>query len=163
MNFYATKSFQLVQSTKRGARSYIHFVGVSLLQDFAVQIARDDIKKFIDNIDSKKSYSSFRIVCLEEGKEEAIDEYGGIEVDIEIGTHKTSKHSNIECTVLFSKESFENLQSKLLRCVDFEVEFEMPQITKAKFREEDEISFCNIKTSLSYYKFLKMKNSVNSN
>jgi hypothetical protein len=163
MIFYATKSFQLVQSTNRGRRSYIFFVGVSLLQDFAVQITRVDIKNFIGNIDLKKSYSSFRIVCLEEEKEEAIDEYGGLETDIEIGTHKTSKHSNIEFTVLFSKENFENFQSKLLRCVDFEVEFEMPHITKAKFREEDEISFCSIKTSLSYYKFFKMKNSVNSN
>ena len=163
MNFYATKSFELVQSTRRGIRSYIHFVGVSLLQDFAVQITRVDIKNFIKNIDLKKSYSSFRIVCLEEGKEETIDEYGGIEVDVEIGTHKTSKHSNIECTVVFSKENFENLQSKLLRCFDFEVEFEMPQITKVKFREEDEISFCEMKTSLSYYKFLKVKNPVNSN
>lgn len=163
MNFYATKSFELVQSTQRGRRSYIHFVGVSLLQDFAVQITRVDIKNFIGKIDFKKSYSSFRIVCLEEGKEEAIDEYGGIEVEVNIGTHKTSKHSNIECTVVFSKENFENLQSKLLRCADFEVEFEMPQITKVKFREEDEISFCEMKTSLSYYKFLKVKNSVNSN
>jgi len=163
MNFYATKSFELVQSTNRGRRSYIHFVGVTLLQDFAVQISRVDIKNFIDNIDLKKSYSFFRIVCLEEGKEEVIDEYGGVEVDIEIGTHKTSKHSNIKCTVVFSKENFENLQRKLMMCVDFEVEFEMPQITKAKFREEDEISVCEMKTSLFYYKFLKMKNSVNSN
>jgi hypothetical protein len=163
MNFYATKSFELVQSTTRGSRSYIHFVGVSLLQDFAAQITRVDFKNFIENIDLKKSYSSFRIVCLEEGKEEAIDEYGGIEVDIEIATHKTSKHSNIESTVVFSKENFENLQSKLLMFVDFEVEFEMPQITKVKFREEDEISVCEMKTSLSNYKFLKIKNSVNSN
>jgi hypothetical protein len=163
MNFYATKNIHVVQSTKRGVRSHIHFAGVSVFQDFAVQITKVDIKNFIDNIDIQKSHSSFRIVCLEDSKQEEIDDYGGVEVKVKIGTHKKNKYSNIEYVVAFSRQNFEALQSKLLICVDFELEFEMPEITKAKLREEEEIFICEMNTSLYSYRFLKIKNDVISN
>jgi cytidine deaminase len=116
--------------------------------------ARDDVKKFIEKIDIAKSMSSFRITCLEEAKEQKIDDFRGVEVSVEISQHKESKHSTIDFVTLFSNTNYKKILHEFMMCRDMMTEFDMPEIHKFKVTDETDYSKCEIKASLHSYKFV---------
>ena len=125
--------------------------------DLIMITARDDVKKFIEQIDVNNSVSSFKITCLEEGKEQAIDDYGGVEVSIDICQNKESRHSTIYYATLFSNVNYKKIRHEFMLCRDITTEFEMPEIHKFKVINEEEYIKCEIKASLQRYK-LSIKN-----
>lgn len=160
MFFYCSKKIEIVESTVVGKRSYIQLTGVSYIGDLKMITAREDLKKFIEQIEIGKSTSSFRITCLEEGEEQITDVFDGLEVKVKISQHKEYKNSTIDYVTVFSNTRYKKIMHEFMLCSDSAIEFDMPEIEKFKIIEDDEYIECEIKASLHSYKF-SLANKIN--